>query len=248
MGHGQPRLLSGCGCPGRRASSVLPITTGGPPTTSCAWSRRRARGGSLPVDLRGRASEASVLPQRLSLTSTARSHRPERIRGCRPRPRPRARRWSAPAVSRSAADGDPPGDDDASAARYLVAALRPGHGRGWRRSTGSRGHPRRDRPQGHERGRRLRPADERGLSGRASRPGDDHATVCQGSEYLLRARRVGGQDAEALRGPLPRPPERHRQGGGDRRRPRDGSRRTCRRGARALRRGPGQGRSGRSRS
>ena len=37
----------------------------------------------------------------------------------------------------------------------------------------------------------------------------------QGQRVLLRARRIRRQDAEALRGPLPRPAERHRQGGGD---------------------------------
>ena len=46
---------------------------------------------------------------------------------------------------------------------------------------------------------------------------DDKATVCHGSEFFYETAGSQGQDAQALRGALPRPPQRHRQGGGDRR-------------------------------
>ena len=94
-------------------------------------------------------------------------HPPER----HPRQRPRPGRACGAGQRRrsgaAAADGDPPGDDDAGA-RVPRPALRPGHGRGGAAQP-ALGHPRRDRPQGHERGRRLRPAAERGLSAGASR-------------------------------------------------------------------------------
>ena len=73
---------------------------------------------------------------------------------------------------------------------YLVAALRPGHGRGGAAQP-ALGHPRRDRPQGHERGRRLRPAG-RGLSAaRAAWPSTPCAAGhARGRDYLVTALRL----------------------------------------------------------